>query len=391
MKRRMIPRERPPPKVVDPKERAHTEARRQYALEEMMNKQHVTLVDGIRDQGKKSTNMLVRVAMMNEQPVFADGMRTSLPSSMTNIEGKYPAPRDTSSKDDLVKGGSGENLYLVSRGVNPGVIPAKYSGDYKSTMKSTYADHWDGSNSSTTRNVHATHAGAAQAKDWADAARQKKELEAELRQLDSVISSEENSAHHSATAHGLYGRLVPESTDSGSQRRATGGRILTGLKGLSVKRGTTMSDSYVEHPLRREKKWGVSIFDHDDIPGGASIKGSNQNVKTININGITRRIPPNPAALQLKAGSNVVGSAFHWKNTHNRASKANDFSLPSAKLAEIDPDTEKETYCHKFSGYDITKTKYGESAKECDIVRGSIHVVPKAVSEAEKALRVGPQ
>lgn len=386
MKRRMIPRERPPQKAVDPRERAHAEAKRFYALEEMSNKQHQTLIDGIREQGKKSTNMLVRVAMMNEQPVFADGTGASLPSSMTNVEGKYPAPRDTSSKEDLVKGGSGDNLYLVSRGVNPGVIPAKYRDDYQSTMKATYADHWDGSKSST-RNVYATHAGAAQAKDWADATRRKKELEAELRQLDSAISSEESTAHHSATAHGLYGRLVPESSETGSQRRATGSKVLTGLKGLSVKRGTTMSDSFVEHPLRREKKWGVSVFDHDDIPGD-SPSGAGQNMKTININGIARRIPPNPASLQLKCGSNVVGSAFQWKETHKRATKANDFSLPSSKLAEIDPDTEKETYRHKFSGYDITKTKYGDSAKECDIVRGSIYVVPKAVSEAEKALRM---
>ena len=69
-----------------------------------------------------------------------------------------------------------------------------------------------------------------------------------------------------------------------------------------------MSDTFVEHPLRREKKWGVSIFDHEDTPSGGVT--SKPNVKTIKVNGITRRIPPNPALLQLKPGSNVVGSAF---------------------------------------------------------------------------------
>lgn len=390
----MIPRERPPPKdPVDPREKASGLAKRQYALVEMMNKQHETLVDGIREQGKKSTNMLVRVAMMNEKPVFADGMGASLPSSMTNIEGKYPPPRDTSSKEDLVKGGSGENLYLVSRGVAPSVVPAKYGGDYQSVMKSTYADHWDGSNASKTKNVYATHAGAAQAKDWADAGKRKKELEEELKQVNSAISGEEKMAHQSATAHGLYGRLVPESSDASSTMKSTmagSGRILTNLKGLTVKRGTTMSDSFVEHPLRREKKWGVSIFDHDSTVSNPTSK-PNTNANTLTINGITRRIPSNPSSLQVKPGSNVVGSAFQWKETHNRSSKANDFSLPSSKLAEVDPDTEKETYRYRFNTYDITKTKYGESARECDIVRGSIHVVPKAISDAEKAKRMQPQ
>ena len=166
-------------------------------------------------------------------------------------------------------------------------------------------------------------------------------------------------------------------------------RVLTDLKGFTVQRGTTMSDTFVEHPLRREKKWGVSIFDHEDTPSGGVT--SKPNVKTIKVNGIARRIPPNPALLQLKPGSNVVGSAFQWKETHQRSLNAIEFSLPSSKLSEVDPDTEKEMYRHKYNTYDITKTKYGESAKEVDIARGSIHVVPKHIADAEKAKRVGPQ
>lgn len=387
MKRRMIPRERPPQKPMDKKTAGEIAVRKNYAMEEMMGKQNSQLVDGIRARGKKSTNMLVRVAMMAENPVFA-APEDTLPSSMRNTD--YPAARDTTSKEDLVKGGSGENLYLVSRGVAPSVVPGKYASNYHSTMKSAYPDHWDGSDKNMTKNVTATHAGAAQAKYWAEAARTKKELEAELGRIDSEIGREGNQVHESATSHGLFGRMPPGEGFDGSNTVSNRNKVLTMPKGLTVKRGTTMSDSFVEHPLRRTKKWGVSIFDHSDPATQMSAQPvpKDGGIKTISMNGIQRRIPHNPSELATKNGSNVVGSAFNWKDTHNRSSKDEDFSLPSAKLREVDPDTEKTTYHHKFNSYEISKTRYGDSARECDMVRGSIYVVPKAEAEAEKALRM---
>ena len=160
------------------------------------------------------------------------------------------------------------------------------------------------------------------------------------------------------------------------------------MKGFSAKRGTTMSDTYCEHPLRRSKKWGVSIFDHDDLPDAPL--NARDAAKTMSFNGVARRVPTNPSELTMKSGSNVVGSAFNWKGTHTHSSKAMDYSLPSAKLREIDPDTENETYMHSYSKYDISKTRYGDSARECDLVRGSIYVVPRDVMAAEKAKRMQP-
>ena len=387
MKRRMIPRERPPPKPMDKKTAEELVLRQRHASEEMMGKQHQQMVDGIRTRGKKSTNMLVRVAMMAENPVFAAPDET-LPSSMRNTS--YPSARDTSSQEDLVKGGTGENLYLVSRGVAPSVVPGKYGGNHQSVMKSTYADHWSGSDKNFTKNITATHAGAAQAKYWAEAARTKKELEAELGRVNDAIGREGSEVQQSATSHGLFGRIPPGSEFDGRNTVSSQNKLLTAPKGLTVMRGTTMSDSFVEHPLRRTKKWGVSIFDHSDpaTQMAALPPPKDGSIKTISLNGIQRRIPNHPSELTTKRGSHVLGSAYQWKDTHQRSSKSEDFSLPSAKLTEVDPDTEKPSYTHKYNAYDITKTRYGESARECDLVRGSVYVVPKDVMEAEKAKRM---
>ena len=218
---------------MDKKEAGELAVRRTYAMEEMMEKQHQQMVDGIRARGKKSTNMLVRVAMMAENPVFAAPDET-LPSSMRNTS--YPSARDTSSQEDLVKGGSGENLYLVSRGVAPNVVPGKYGGDHHSVMKSTYPDHWNGSDKNFTKNISATHAGAAQAKYWAEASRKKKELEAELGRLDDAIGKEGSEVHQSATSHSMFGRLPPSSELDGTNTVSRSNKLLTMPKGLTVKR-----------------------------------------------------------------------------------------------------------------------------------------------------------
>ena len=133
------PKERP---AMHPKDRGAMDCKREAATLEMMHKQHEGLVDGIRAQGKKSTNMLVRVAMMNENPMFSDSLKQTLPSSISQVDPKVYTFKGSKESVDMVKGGSGENLYLVSRGVSPAVIPAKYNQTYDSTTKASYGNHF---------------------------------------------------------------------------------------------------------------------------------------------------------------------------------------------------------------------------------------------------------
>lgn len=378
---------------MNPKDRGAMSCKREAATLEMMYKQHQGLVDGIRAQGKKSTNMLVRIAMMNENPMFADSLQATMPSSISRVDPKVYTFKKEKNSVDMVKGGSGENLYLVSRGVSPAVIPAKYNTTYDSTTKSSYGNHF----AKSSKLYEAKHPGDAQAQDWQEASLRRKELESEMQLLDNAIMTQEQGAHVAATGHGLYGRMVPESSSHNNKNNSKSStlmyksKMMTQPKGLSAKGGTTMKDSFVEHPLRLSKKLGVCVFDHDDERNQLNSR-DNKNIgspiKTIHYGGQQRRIPTNPAALGMKQGSNVYGSAFQWRDTQTHSSKSDDYSWPQQKLSEYDVNTEKRLYTHKYGNYDISSTRYGDCARECDLVRGSIYTVPKSVLAAEKAKRM---
>ena len=411
----MKPRPQPPRPPMHPKDKLSIDVRQNAAINEMMFKQNQMIVDKIRESGKKSSNMLMRVAMMETNPIFANG--TELPSSLTTDsfgQSKYletiAAP--VKPTPDLVTGGTGDNLYFVSRGGAPCVIPAKYPADNGTTMKSSYIDH----PKENARLIAAKNAGQAQAKDWAEAAQRKKQLESELDMLDAQISQEEGKVYEAAARHGLFGRTTlngPFKQDDNDRTRFSkmNSSLIPGtdvpLRGLSAVGGTTMKDTYQEH-INKERmvflngryqcfngktpvggmKYNILAPDTDDANAPLILKDKDPNLKTFG-HFKDVRVPANPEELGRKPGSEVCGSAFRWKGTMDKSSAAEAFSWPSDKMISYDYDKEELIENHKFGSYAITKTRYGPSAKECDLGK-SVFVKSRAEIKADMAKRMHP-
>ena len=242
------------------KARGDLDCRRAAAINEVVVKQNTDIVDQIRRLGKGSTNMLMRVTMMDDRPIFA-GDAEELPSSLTRGKA-LPVEPATRSSEDLVRGGKGDKLFLVSRGVTPGVIPARYNQTGVTTSSASYVNH-------NTNLVMARSQGHAQHKDWEQAAKRKAELERNLEMIDREINSEYDEVKDSATGHGMFGRQSkadPLDLATGGNEMAMsfnfGDKVLGGsnahhskdvrdltapLKGLTAKKESTMKDSFIEH------------------------------------------------------------------------------------------------------------------------------------------------
>jgi len=394
MKRRMQPREPPQRPAIHPKDKLAIEVKHHAAVNEKLFSQNQQIVDQIRRAGKSSSNFLMRTAMMETNPIFANG--TVLPDSLTTAsfgQSKYPetiaAP--VKPREDMVTGGSGESLFFVSRGIAPSVIPAKLpsDGNESSTMKDSYIDH----PAENRRIISAKNAGQAQAKDWAEAAQRKKDLEKELDALDAQIGQEEGRVYEAAARHGLFGRSTMTGTfkqddDDRTRFSTMNSSMIPGterpLKGLSVG-GTTMKDTFQEHTQKERMvyrngryqcfngknpvggmKYSILAPDTDDVNAPLILKGKDPKLVTI---GKFKdvRIPSDPGAMTMKPGSQVCGSAFRWKGTSDKSSAAEAYSWPTDKMINYDHDKEEVVEHHKFGSYEITKTRYGEGAKECDL------------------------
>jgi len=376
-----------------PKDRLAIEVKHLAAVNEKLYSQNQQIVDQIRKSGKSSGNFLMRAAMMETNPIFANG--TVLPDSLTTAsfgQSKYPETIAAPSKPrlDVVTGGSGDSLFFVSRGIAPMVIPAKYTDGKSTTMKDSYIDH----PAENMRVIAAKNAGQAQAKDWAAAAQRKKDLERELDALDSHICREEGRVYETAARHGLFGRSTMTGTfkqddDDRTRFSKMDSSMIPGtdqpLKGLSAVRGTTMKDTFQELPQKERMvyrngryqcfkgkspvggmKYSILAPDADGVGDPLILKSKDPALLTI---GKFKdvRIPQNPEELAKKPGSDVCGSSFRWQGTSDKSSAAVAFSWPSDKMINYDHDKEELLGQHQYGSYEITRTRYGEGAKECDL------------------------
>jgi hypothetical protein len=120
------PRVRGQPRVFSAATRRRNSALRYYSEKEQMEKTHQVLINGLRQKGKTSENLLVR-AMMLEKPIFGDGTMGSAVSesllAKTSATRYIPDSKPVTIPD-LVNGESG---VLLSRGAVPSVIPGKYA------------------------------------------------------------------------------------------------------------------------------------------------------------------------------------------------------------------------------------------------------------------------
>jgi len=376
-----------------PKEKLAIEVQHYAAVNEKLYSQNQQIVDQIRKSGKSSGNFLMRVAMMESNPIFANGI--VLPDSLATAsfgQSKYPETIAAPSKPrpDMVTGGSGDSLFVVSRGIAPMVVPAKYTDGKSTTMKDSYINH----PAENKRIIAAKNAGQAQAKDWAEAAQRKKDLERELDALDSQICQEEGRVYESAARHGLFGRSSMTGTfkqddDDRTRFSQMNSSMIPGtdqpLKGFSAVRGTTMKDTFQEHTQKERMlyrngryqcfkgktpvegmKYSILAPDTDGAGDPLILKSKDPSLVTI---GKFKdvRIPPHPEELSKKPGSEVCGSSFRWQGTSDKSSAAEAFSWPSDKMINYDHDKEELLQQHKYGSYDITRTRYGDGAKECDL------------------------
>jgi hypothetical protein len=404
----MKPRDPPPRPALHPKDALSIKVSHAAAVNEMMFKQNQDLVDRMRQMGKNSTNMLVRVQMMGDtNPVFANSRKEDLPLSLTTNsfgQSKYPETiaLPHQQREDLVKGGSGENVYLVSRGVVPSVIPAKYDsakGRYMAKRATTHCDTYPDHPLEHTKLVQATNAGQAMAKEWASAASRKKELEMELDSLDSQIANDSDHVHQSATRHGLFGRSTTEGVfnqNDNDRNNQSNGNLL----GLTANGPTTMKQSFIEHSkpkrmtYKNQKVFGgmqysllVPDTDIDEDPN--STIDSPKIKKTMDIGKYKNvRIPHDPNILTKKRGSEVVGSAFNWYGARDKSIAGDEFSWPSDKLIHYNHDKEVIEEIQKYGKYDITKTRYGDLAKELDYGK-SVYVKSLKEIKRHNAKKVG--
>lgn len=392
----MKPREMAARPARHPKDEMAISVRQNAAENEMLFKTNQKIVDTMRHLGRKSGNMLMRVAMMDDNPIFANG--TDLPSSLTNksfAQSGYPETMAVPKQDrgDLVKGGKGDDVFLVSRGVVPSVIPAKYSSakgryiaTHATTMKDTYPDHA----AEHARAIAAKNAGQAQAKDWQHAAQRKQNLEMELDALDAALTVAEGGVNANATRHGLFGRSTkdgPFAQPDDAQRNSQHIEGCPPLLGLTPLGGTTMKDTYTEHSSRKRM-----VFKNQQVYGGMRYsllapESDDPNMtfsprKPRNTQNIGKyknvTIPHDPSALTKKLGSEVCGSSFRWKNTIDQSKNSEVFSWPSDKLVDYDHDKQEMRNKHKYGSYDISKTRYGNCAKEIDHTNGhSVFVMSK--------------
>jgi hypothetical protein len=103
------PRVRGQPRVFSAATRARNLALRYYANKEQMEKTHQVLINGLRQKGKQSDNLLLR-AMMMDKPIFADGtLDGTLSGSLLaqTSATRFVPDLKPEPMPDLVNGGSG--------------------------------------------------------------------------------------------------------------------------------------------------------------------------------------------------------------------------------------------------------------------------------------------
>jgi hypothetical protein len=93
------------------------------------------------------------------------------------------------------------------------------------------------------------------------------------------------------------------------------------------------------------------------------------------------RIPHDPAGLTKKKGSEICGSSFRWKDTVEKSTYGEEFSWPSDKNVTYDHDKEEVVEDHEYGSYAISKTRYGDCAKELDLGK-SVYV--KSLKERKR-------